>query len=313
MSESNQVVLRYIPEVAYKTTPVDGTWKTIRYTSESLSATPTTTESSEIRTDRMTSDMPKVGLEVGGDVSFEFSATSFDDFIESAMCSTWQVDTPVVGSRQIKIGVADSSYSIEKEYADIGTFVDFVGMRVGTLSLSMAYGEILTGSITFAGAGASTPASSAVGAGTTNPAPTTSVMNASSDFGTIKVDGVATNMCITSLDLTIDNALRPITCIGKDAPTDQKKGKASITGSAQIHLTVDSFELYKKALANDAIGLEWTVTDGTNTYSFLIPNAKLSGDTPPSAGLDQDVFLDVSFTGLYDDTEDSSLVITVTP
>lgn len=313
MSESNQVRLRYIPEVTYDTTPIDGVWDTVRYTSETLSATPTTTTSAEVRADRMISDMPKVGMEVGGDVSFEFSATSFDDFIESAMCSTWQADTPAVGSRQIKIGTGDSSYSIEKEYSDLGLFASFSGMRVGAMSLSMAYGEILTGSFTFAGASSGTPVTSLVGAGSTNAAPTTEVMNASSDFGTVKVDDVTLDACIMSMDITLDNALRAITCLGKDSPSDQKKGTASVTGSAELYLSAGSFDLYKKALANESISLEFSVTDGTNTYVFLVPNAKLSGQTPQSGGLDQDCMVAIEFTALYEATNNSSFVITVTP
>jgi hypothetical protein len=313
MSESNQVVLRYIPEVTYDTTPTNGVWETIRYTSESLSATPTTTTSSEIRTDRMTSDMPKVGLTVGGDVSFEFSAASFDDFIESAMCSTWQGDTPVLGSRQLKVGVVDSSYSIEKEYGDIVKFASFSGMRVGSMSLSMAYGEILTGSFTFAGAGAATSSTSLVGTGSTNAATTTPVVNASSDIGTVKIDGVTTDICINSLEITLDNALRETTCIGKDSPKDQKKGTASITGSVEMYLSAESFALYETALSNGSISLEYTISDGTNSYVFLVPNAKLSGEAPSSGGLDQDVMFSAEFTALYDPTENSSLVITATP
>lgn len=313
MSESNQVVLRYIPEVTYNTTPVNGVWQAVRYTSESLSATPTTTTSAEIRADRMLSDMPKVGLEVGGDISFEFSATSFDDFIESTMCSTWEADTPAVGSRQLKIGTTDSSYSIEKEFADQGLFAAFSGMRLGAMSLSMAYGEILTGSFTFAGAGATTPVASLVGTGSTNDAPTTDVLNASSDFGTLEIDGVATDACIMSMELTVDNALRAINCIGSDAPTDQRKGTASVTGSVELYLSAASYALYSKALTNTSISLKYSVTDGTNTYEFFIPNAKLSGETPASSGLDSDVLVSLEFTGLYDPTEESSLVITATP
>jgi hypothetical protein len=261
----------------------------------------------------MTSDMPKVGLTVGGDVSFEFSAASFDDFIASAMCSTWQGDTPVLGSRQLKVGVVDSSYSIEKEYGDIVKFASFSGMRVGSMSMSMAYGEILTGSFTFAGAGADTGSTSLVGTGSTNPAPTTSVVNASSDIGSVKIDGVVTDICINSLEITLDNALRETTCIGKDSPKDQKKGTASITGTVEMHLTAESFALYEKALVNDSISLEYTISDGTNSYVFLVPNAKLSGEAPSSGGLDQDVMFSAEFTALYDPTEKSSLVITAAP
>jgi hypothetical protein len=261
----------------------------------------------------MTSDMPKVGLEVGGDVSIELSATSFDDFIESTMCSTWQADTPALGSRQVKIGTTDSSYSIEKEFADQGLFAAFSGMRLGGMSLSMAYGEIITGSFTFAGAGATTPVSSLVGTGSTTAATTTDVLNASSDFGSLTIDGVATDACIMSMELSVDNALRAINCLGSDAPTDQRKGTATVTGSIELYLSAASYALYSKALLNQSIAVKYTVTDGTNTYEFHIPNAKLSGETPSSSGLDSDVMVTLEYTGLYDPTTESSLVITATP
>lgn len=313
MSESNQVVIRYIPEVTYDTTPVDGVWETVRYESDSLSATPTTTESAEVRADRMISDMPKVGMTVGGDVNIELSATSFDDLIESAMCSTWQADTPSVGSRQLKIGTTDSSYTIEKEYADIGEFAYFSGMRVDSMNLSLSYGNIVTGSFTFAGASSGTDSTSLVGAGSTNPATTTDVLTASADVTSVEIGGVPTTICINSLDLSLANNMRAIECIGSDGPSDQRKGTATVTGSAEMHLYAESFALYEKALANESESFAFTLSDGTNTLKFEIPNAKLSGDTPPSGGRDTDVVLSLEFTGLYDPTSGSSLVITATP
>lgn len=63
---------------------------TARFTDESLSGTPETTTSTELRTDRMSAGQVVVGLEVGGAINWELSADKFhDDFIEAGMMSTW--------------------------------------------------------------------------------------------------------------------------------------------------------------------------------------------------------------------------------
>jgi hypothetical protein len=185
-------------------------------------------------------------------------------------------------------------------------------MRVGTFNLSMAYGSILTGSIGFAGASASTPATSAVGTGSVASATTTEVLNSTSDFGTIEIGGVATTICLSSMDISIDNSLRAIGCIGKATASDQKLGTANITGTIEIYLTADSFAYYEAALANTDTSLKYSVTDGTDTYEFFLPKIKLSSDSPQASSLDSDTMVSLSYTALYDPTEQSSIVITKT-
>lgn len=90
MSSSNLVRLAYIPEVTYGVTPVAGNFKTARFISESLSGTPDTVESQQIRTDRLSSGQIVTGLQVGGAVGFELAKeAALEDFIASAMYSDW--------------------------------------------------------------------------------------------------------------------------------------------------------------------------------------------------------------------------------
>ena len=92
MSSSNSVRLAYIKETTYGETPVAGNFETARFTSEALSGTPDTTESQQIRTDRMSSGQIVVGLSVEGSMNFELAKeTPIDDFMESAMYNTWDV------------------------------------------------------------------------------------------------------------------------------------------------------------------------------------------------------------------------------
>lgn len=96
MSSSNLVSLTYVKETTYgeKPSPLSGvTLKTARFTSESLSGTPLTTESQELRSDRMSSGQVVTGLDVGGAIDFELAKDAFfDDFFEAGMMSTWVAD-----------------------------------------------------------------------------------------------------------------------------------------------------------------------------------------------------------------------------
>jgi len=310
MSESNQVILRYVEETTYNETPVDSpNWQEVRYTAETFSASPTYSTSAEIRSDRMIADNPLVSAASQGDYSIEFSPQSFDDHIEAVMSSTWDGTTGV-----IKTGTLDRSYTFEKEFVDLGKFINFTGQRAASMNLEMSYGSIITGSFAFMGAGASTPLTSSVGSlGTSNPPLTTEVFVGSSDVGSVTIDGVASTICISSLSLTVDNQLRMIECLGSVYANDVKKGTSSVTGSFEAYLDADSFEVYKDSLESARIALEYSVTDGTNIYTFTLPRLTLEVEAPQSTALDTDVTLTVNFTAIYDPTEDTNLRITRTP
>lgn len=100
MSSSNLVEVTYVKEPSYGETPTPGaavTLKTARFNTEDLSGTPTTTESEELRTDRMSGGQVVTGLEVGGPINFELSPDEFyDDFFEMGMMTDWVAATAAV-------------------------------------------------------------------------------------------------------------------------------------------------------------------------------------------------------------------------
>lgn len=80
-------------QTAVASTPLTGglyDWNTVRFTSEKYSGTPQTTESAQIRTDRMSSGQVVTGLKVDGGHNFELAKeTAVEDFLESAMLNAW--------------------------------------------------------------------------------------------------------------------------------------------------------------------------------------------------------------------------------
>jgi hypothetical protein len=116
MSSSNAVSVSYVDETVYGTTPtVNGSTEIqqIRFTSESLSGTPITVESANIRTDRMSSGQVAVGLEVGGDISFELSRDAFiDKFLSMGMMGAWQAATSDVSSVSFTLDGSDNQRGV---------------------------------------------------------------------------------------------------------------------------------------------------------------------------------------------------------
>ena len=101
MSSPNSVADIFVREVTYGTTPPLATAaaKSIRFTTEALSGTPTTTTSAENRVDRMSGGMIVTGLEVGGEIAGELSADpSYWDLFEMGMMKTRVAAVPLGAS-----------------------------------------------------------------------------------------------------------------------------------------------------------------------------------------------------------------------
>lgn len=105
----------------------DKQWKTARFTQEKYSGTPETTESQQIRTDRMSSGQVVTGLNVEGGHNFELAVEeAIEDFLESAMFNTWD-ETAIVASRALTLDATARTIT-----AVTGSFVDD-GFEVGDL------------------------------------------------------------------------------------------------------------------------------------------------------------------------------------
>lgn len=304
MSESNQVIIRAVRETVYDTTPTNSPdWQEYRFTSEGFSAEPNTIISNEIRSDRMNSDQSLVGVTSQGSLDVEMSDGTFDDFLESAMCDTWTADV-------LKIGTTDTSYSVEKSFEDVANaFYQYTGQRVGQFDLNVATEDFVTATFSFMGASEATSATSVVGTGTSAPPTTTPIMS-SPQVTNIEVDGVASNMCISNLSLSLNNNLRDIKCVGKLANSDTRKGTADVSVSFTAYFDAASKVEYDKVNSQTALSFQFAVTDGTNSYTFLLPNCKATAPAPQSGGKDQDVTVDITLNGFFDVTEGTSLKIT---
>jgi len=148
MSSGNLVSVILVPETVYgiKDEPLSGvTAETARFTSESLSGTPTTTTSAAIRTDRMSSGQVVTGLEVGGSLDFELAPGDyFDQMFSAAMMSDW------TAAQTLSTDVTLTPDPADDQQADLVITGDFstIGVAVNdVLQLVPATGSPVTVSV----------------------------------------------------------------------------------------------------------------------------------------------------------------------
>lgn len=131
MSSSNLVRVTFIEESTLGTTPGAGDFSTARFISESLSGSPETTESAQIRSDRMSSGQVVTGLTVGGELNFELAKEdALDAFFASGMMNTWNthvavtVDLSINGTTK-EITRATGNWNTDVVVGDILTLSGF--------------------------------------------------------------------------------------------------------------------------------------------------------------------------------------------
>lgn len=116
-AESNRTLLRYIPESVWGTTPASGVTREMRITSSSLVLEKETAVSEEIRADRMVPNIAEVAASTSGDINWELSAFTHDDFFQAFLLGAWTLpmkgwqvkgaQVSVTGASQITVAGAD--------------------------------------------------------------------------------------------------------------------------------------------------------------------------------------------------------------
>lgn len=407
MSSANLVSLILIPETEYgKTPPLAGvTAEQIRFTSEALSGTPTVTESTEIRDDRMSAGQVVTGSDIGGDINAELSRDdAYDRLIACGMMMDWIAgatnagavsvvqdptddqkytitmagggisalgltagsiivlngfdtnnakfneaykltadgtisDTEVTawGPRGLGSSTTDGTEMVAPDYVDIGKDVlsntlakayqdvvhtdpdyhgqSYPGSLVSTLAFSATYGEIMTAVFgTMAnGYNQDNPALEQqliTAGGTQNPAGTSNPLNATIDSGLVTVGGEATDFCIESIEINLDNNLTPQNCIGKVAPSKYNLGKASVGITMSIYNADPSYDKFMPVKwTQEPVSISFSAVNADGGYIFEMPAVQLVFPDPSAEGENTQVMLAAEGVAKVGENGESSLRI----
>jgi hypothetical protein len=295
----------YDAETVYGTTDATPAWTPIRNTGVTLGLAKTGIQSEEIRDDRQIVDFRHGNRNVAGDTNTELSYGSFDDFLEAALGGTWAVDTPGVGTDQLQSGTTRRSFSILRDFDNIGVFHNHKGCEVNSLNISVAPDAIVTAVFNFIGQDveASEPA------GSTYNSPTTTAPF-DSFTGTITEGGGAIAV-VTALNLTLENAIETAFVIGSQTTIRPTIGRSNLTGSIDVFF--ESQTLLNKFWNETESSLVFTLVDPAgNAYDFTIPRIKYTDGKPDVDG-EGAITVSMPFQAMYDSTEGSNITIERTP
>jgi len=276
MSSGAKVQTHYIAEVTPGTTPISGTWKTARLTSNTLSPTPTTEVSDEITDSRLSQGSVVTGLTIGGDLVGEMSFGTFDDWLAALFYGNWATDVLAIGSVR-------KTFSVQKAFTDVGTYHLFKGVHAATGSIEIPEeGKII---LTIGGQALDyEDATTSFVTGVPDAATTTPFMSSMS-VGDIKVDDVslAGSACVSAMTINIDNTVQLQRCLGsgKLGPGAIIETEAAITGTITLAWSQKAYSIWKEQIARTQFEVEFPVTDSLgNAYTFNFPKVEVDGDLP---------------------------------
>lgn len=156
MSSSNEIDIVYAPEVTtYGVVDPATDFETVRKTSEGLSGTPEVSISNEARKDRQSGGQILVGLEVGGPIGYELSASKcFDDFIEAGMMKAWVAKVSVAEDMDIDAGAGTIDRALGDFVADgvlANSFLTLTGFDDDVNNTTIFIVAVAVGQINFIG------------------------------------------------------------------------------------------------------------------------------------------------------------------
>lgn len=215
----------------------------------------------------------------------------------------------IITGSQITNGVTDSSYTIQKTFEDatVPTYVNFTGMRVGTMSVELTTGSIATLGFSFLGTQSEITETQYTNA-TLIPATTTEVMNAVSNVAVIQATASTDLLSFNDLTVTVENNLRELKAIGTLGSVSVRAGVLSLTGSITPYF--ESMSVYETFLNNTSFEIYFRMEDSVgNAYIFNMRNCKFSDATLEAGSLDQDIILDASFQAILDGTSQTTITI----
>lgn len=132
-----------------------GSFKTARFTSEQYSGTPETTESQQIRTDRLSSGQVVTGLTVSGGHNFELAKEeAIEDFLESAMFNTWATSSQKAATMDIDTvahTISRATGSFLTDGVVVGDFIKLTNFAASGNNVIVMAMEVTALEITYAG------------------------------------------------------------------------------------------------------------------------------------------------------------------
>lgn len=188
----------------------------------------------------------------------------------------------------------DDSYTIEEFYSDIGQSEVNVGVKVGSMAVSLPTTGLVTVDFSFMGRNV-LPAQPTQYFTAAAPAGTEGIFAAVS--GAIVVDNQVIGL-ITSMDFTVDRGLEAANVVGTDLNAAVFQGRIRANGNMSVYFQDNQFRDYfdKEAEISIVVALKTSGAEDLEAMTFLFPRVKL-GSVSKNDG-EMGIIQDCSFVAL---------------
>lgn len=255
-------------------------WKTLAFTKNGLDATAQKTDSQTIKDSRIAAGSLITGFEVAGDIETEFAYGIQDDLLEGVAFNQWVNNVLTFG------GTTRKTFSVIRGFTDVENYQVFTGCHINQWALSIPDSGIVTSK--FSIMGMKRTAYEVSPATTVEPAEDAIQFTALST-GDILLDGQAkAGMCITQLDLTIDNSMQIQKCLNYENNISAiLETIMKATGNFTIAWSKNTAELYENQFLNEPVSLQWSLKDNKgNKYTLKLPKLMVTAPLPSGGGGD---------------------------
>jgi hypothetical protein len=207
-----------------------------------------------------------------------------------------EVAAPTISKYQkLSVGKDVVSFSMEKQFQDLtDKAIDYRGMLVNTMSIDMKYGAIAESTFGFMGNGYETPETLMTAGRTVDAASTYQPINASSDVGSVFIDGQIAQFCVQNLKIDLSNGLNPQECMGTLAPRAYALGTAAVNVSGSAYLADENWDLMFKKLTQQPVSIAYMAGNEDGGIAVIVHGAQLTFPDPGSKGMDQQVSIEFS-------------------
>ncbi|NNP75558.1 hypothetical protein A7P54_03875 [Acinetobacter sp. Ac_3412] len=291
MSSGAKIRLYYAEEQTPEVLPTTPVWKTIRRITDGLTENVTIEASNSIVDTRFRQGGMATEAEITGSLEVELSVGLFDDFWSAVAMNNWASDVLNFG------GDVRKTFTFVKVYSDINQVFIYRGVRVNEASLSLATTGKITATFGLMGTVFERTTTSPV----TSPLPVQeAVLVSALNVGDLKVNGetVVGSACMQTLELSINNNMEAIRCIGsqKLTATTYLEKIVDITVNTQYMFSAQSASYIDFIKTRDTMPLEFSIEDSAgNGYAFQFPQLEVAEAPHPDGGGDDTITIDINY------------------
>lgn len=304
MADGSQHAAYAIVETVYGTTPAMPTMAAIRHTEFDVGLDKDTLQSAEIRSDRNVTDLRLGQNKCGGPFGMEIVNDSlFEDFLSAVFCDEWAAGVLVNG-------VDRKSFSFLRHFGDLGAgnkpYHLMGGLEFGSCEIKIPTSGIATA--TFDTIGQTYVLGEAPPTGATLSAPTTT--SPMDTFTGAVQEGGAPIAVITEANIKFDNSMDRKFVIGSRNTLRPSRGRFSASGNITCYY--ESASMLDKFLNGTASSLSLQLSNGTESFTFYLPNIKYTGGRV-SVKDEGPITLNMPFQAIYDGTTGGAAKVTRNP